>query len=71
LRALDVDFYADEFARAGFRGGLNWYRNVDRNSSIPAGWKAQIADMSGRRPVVKGPFEAVVNVSGAVMSTAC
>jgi hypothetical protein len=28
LRALDVDFYADEFARAGFRGGLNWYRNV-------------------------------------------
>ena len=27
--------------------------------------------MSGRRPVVKGCFEAVVNVSGAVMSTAC
>jgi DNA modification methylase len=30
-----------------------------------------IADMSGRRPVVKGLFEAAVNVSGAVMSTAC
>jgi hypothetical protein len=28
-------------------------------------------DMSGRRPVVKGCFEAAVNVSGAVMSTAC
>jgi hypothetical protein len=27
--------------------------------------------MSGRRPVVKGCFEAVVNVSSAVMSTAC
>jgi len=26
--------------------------------------------MSGRRPVVKGRFEVVVNVSGAVMSTA-
>jgi hypothetical protein len=26
--------------------------------------------MSGRRPVVKGRFEAVVNLSGAVMSTA-
>jgi hypothetical protein len=54
LRALDVDFYADEFARAGFRGGLNWYRNVDRNSSIPAGWNAQIPVMSGRCLVVKG-----------------
>ena len=31
----------------------------------------RIAAMSGRRPVVKGCFEAVVNVSGAVMSTAC
>ena len=29
------------------------------------------AVMSGRRPVVKGCFEAVVNVSSAVMSTAC
>jgi pimeloyl-ACP methyl ester carboxylesterase len=27
----DVDFYAGEFSRAGFRGGLNWYRNIDRN----------------------------------------
>jgi hypothetical protein len=26
--------------------------------------------MSGRRPVVKGLFEAAVNVSGAVMSSA-
>ena len=32
---------------------------------------AQIAVMSGRRPVVKGCFEAVVNVSSAVMSAAC
>jgi hypothetical protein len=32
---------------------------------------AQRAAMSGRRPVVKGCFEAVVNVLGAVMSTAC
>jgi pimeloyl-ACP methyl ester carboxylesterase len=31
LTEADVDFYASEFARTGFRGGLNWYRNVDRN----------------------------------------
>ena len=30
-----------------------------------------IADMSGRRPVVKGLFEAAVDLSGAVMSAAC
>ena len=27
----DIDFYAGEFLRTGFRGGLNWYRNIDRN----------------------------------------
>jgi pimeloyl-ACP methyl ester carboxylesterase len=34
----DVDFYAGEFARAGFRGGLNWYRNIDRNWELMAPW---------------------------------
>lgn len=32
----DVDFYAAEFARTGFRGGLNWYRNIDRNWELLA-----------------------------------
>jgi pimeloyl-ACP methyl ester carboxylesterase len=27
----DLDFYVGEFSRTGFRGGLNWYRNIDRN----------------------------------------
>jgi pimeloyl-ACP methyl ester carboxylesterase len=27
----DIDFYVGEFARTGFRGGINWYRNIDRN----------------------------------------
>jgi pimeloyl-ACP methyl ester carboxylesterase len=31
LTEADVDFYVQEFARTGFRGGLNWYRNIDRN----------------------------------------
>jgi pimeloyl-ACP methyl ester carboxylesterase len=34
----DIDFYAGEFARAGFRGGLNWYRNIDRNWELLAPW---------------------------------
>jgi pimeloyl-ACP methyl ester carboxylesterase len=32
----DVDFYALEFARTGFRGGLNYYRNIDRNWELMA-----------------------------------
>ena len=32
----DVDFYATEFARTGFRGALNWYRNIDRNWELMA-----------------------------------
>lgn len=31
LTKADVDFFAGEFKRTGFRGGLNWYRNADRN----------------------------------------
>ena len=34
LTEADLDFYAAEFARTGFRGGLNWYRNIDRNWSF-------------------------------------
>ena len=36
LTEADIDFYAREFARTGFRGGLNWYRNIDRNWELLA-----------------------------------
>ena len=38
LTQQDVDFYVEEFTRAGFRGGLNWYRNIDRNWELLAPW---------------------------------
>jgi pimeloyl-ACP methyl ester carboxylesterase len=31
-----VDVYTGEFERTGFRGGLNWYRNIDRNWELLA-----------------------------------
>jgi pimeloyl-ACP methyl ester carboxylesterase len=39
LTDADVEFYASEFARTGFAGGLNWYRNIDRNWELTAPWQ--------------------------------
>jgi pimeloyl-ACP methyl ester carboxylesterase len=36
LSAADVDFYTEQFRDSGFRGGLNWYRNIDRNWELLA-----------------------------------
>jgi epoxide hydrolase A/B len=36
LSDADIDFYADEFKRTGFRGPLNYYRNLDRNWELMA-----------------------------------
>jgi pimeloyl-ACP methyl ester carboxylesterase len=36
LTEADVDAYVEEFTRTGFRGGLNWYRNIDRNWELLA-----------------------------------
>jgi pimeloyl-ACP methyl ester carboxylesterase len=33
----DVAVYVDAFERTGFAGGLNWYRNIDRNWRLTAG----------------------------------
>jgi pimeloyl-ACP methyl ester carboxylesterase len=35
LTETDVDFYTSEI-EGGFRGGLNWYRNIDRNWELLA-----------------------------------
>jgi pimeloyl-ACP methyl ester carboxylesterase len=36
LTEADIDVFAGEFARSGFGGGLNWYRNIDRNWELLA-----------------------------------
>ncbi|WP_119422482.1 alpha/beta fold hydrolase [Desertibaculum subflavum] len=61
LTEADLDFYAGEFSRAGFRGGLNWYRAVHRSWQLLAPW----AGASIRQPsffiagtrdgVIRGP----------------
>lgn len=38
LQESDLDVFAAQFRQAGFRGGLNWYRNIDRNWELLAPW---------------------------------
>jgi len=32
----DLDYYVEQYQRSGFRGGLNWYRNIDRDMEVTA-----------------------------------
>ena len=34
LTEEDLDYYVAQFERSGFRGPLNWYRNIDRNLAL-------------------------------------
>ena len=62
LTEADVDFYAGEFARAGFRGGLNWYRNIDRNWELLAPFAG--ARVSVPALYVAGDHDLVVRFPG-------
>lgn len=43
LGDADLAYFTESFRRSGFRGGLNWYRNLDRNWELTAPWQdAQI-----------------------------
>jgi pimeloyl-ACP methyl ester carboxylesterase len=35
----DIAYYTREFTRSGFRGGLNWYRNMTRSWALLAPWR--------------------------------
>jgi pimeloyl-ACP methyl ester carboxylesterase len=63
LSEADVDFYGGEFARSGFRGGLNWYRNQDRNWELLAAF----TDVPVTVPAlyVAGERDGVLGFAGA------
>src|ERR1700704_1066042 len=62
LSEADVDFYAGEFKRSGFRGALNYYRNIDRNWEL----LAPFADVPVAVPAlyVAGDRDMVVSFPG-------
>lgn len=61
LTQEDLDVYVAEFERTGFTGGLNWYRNQDRNWALLAPWQGAVVTppalyVAGTRdPVVEFP----------------
>jgi pimeloyl-ACP methyl ester carboxylesterase len=47
LSEADLSYFSEAYQKSGFRGGLNWYRNIDRNWDLTAPWQgAQIAQPS-------------------------
>src|SRR6266571_4606691 len=43
LGEADLAYFTETNRKSGFRGGLNWYRNIDRNWELTAPWQgAQI-----------------------------
>ena len=43
LSEADLACFSEAYKKSGFRGGLNWYRNIDRNWELTAPWQgAQI-----------------------------
>jgi pimeloyl-ACP methyl ester carboxylesterase len=86
LSEADVDFYVGEFTRTGFRGGLNWYRNIDRNwellapmagtkVTVPALYIAGDRDLvlafRGMGQVLANLSKLVPNLQGTVMLPGC
>jgi pimeloyl-ACP methyl ester carboxylesterase len=63
LSEADLEVYAGEFARSGFRGPLNYYRNIDRN------WELMAALAGIKVPVpalyIAGDHDLVVAFPGA------
>jgi len=62
LTEVDIAYYVEEFTRTGFRGGLNWYRNIDR------GWELLAAFADARVSVpalyIAGDRDLVVGFRG-------
>ena len=62
LTGDDVAVFAADYAAAGFTGGLNWYRNLDRNWELTAAWQG--APITVPALYVAGDRDLVVNVPG-------
>ncbi|PDT83029.1 epoxide hydrolase [Bradyrhizobium sp. Y36] len=58
LSEADLAYFTESFRKSGFSGGLNWYRNIDRNWELTAPWQ----DAQIRQPslFIAGSRDAVI-----------
>ena len=62
LPQADLAVMVDAYQRTGFRGGLNYYRNLDRNWELMAPWQGAVIQQPAlfiagtRDPVIAGPM---------------
>lgn len=71
LTAEDVDTYVEAFTKSGFRGGLNWYRNIDYNWVLTAAFDGKKIEqpalfVAGDRDVVPFSDEAEQSMRAVV-----
>ncbi|UGQ12112.1 alpha/beta hydrolase [Yinghuangia sp. ASG 101] len=86
LTEEDVDVYAEDFARTGFTGPLNWFRNFDRNWALTSPWHGVAVappalyitgdrDLGGTLPgaaeLIAGRSAAVPNLRNAIVLPHC
>jgi pimeloyl-ACP methyl ester carboxylesterase len=62
LTEADLDAFTEDYAKTGFTGGLNWYRNLDRTWELTAAW--QRAKVTQPALYVAGELDLVVNAAG-------
>jgi pimeloyl-ACP methyl ester carboxylesterase len=66
----DLDVFTASFERSGFRGGLNWYRNIDRSSALMAAFAGRTVPqpalfVAGEHDVVLGTTPETVRAGMA------
>jgi pimeloyl-ACP methyl ester carboxylesterase len=72
LTEADVQFYVDELAQSGFRGGLNWYRNINRLPGSLAPWVGATIEqpsfyMAGSTDMIAGNTDEAIAAMKAAL----
>jgi pimeloyl-ACP methyl ester carboxylesterase len=62
LTEADLDVFTEDYAKTGFTGGLNWYRNLDRTWELTTAWQG--AKVTQPALYVAGELDLVVNAPG-------
>ena len=71
LTDKDISYFVETYKRSGYRGGLNWYRNIDRNWELLAPFAGTLVTVpalyiAGDRDLVlafRGMDQIIANLS--------